>query len=124
MFEEIKYNSRTSKPLVVFSLSNTIRFPKSLLKKYNLENKQAVRVYVDNNEIKCRIGFLFLDEYDKEYLKLSKVVSGAFVSGNSIFTSIGMNPKEMDEKQIKRKFEPVMENFEGKELLVIEIPKN
>jgi len=121
MFKEIEYNKKRSKPRVIFSLSNTIRFPSSLIERFNLEDKKYVRIFVDNIEENFKIGFLFTNDKQQDSLKFSRSKSGGFISGNSLFSTLGFNPREMKQKNKERKFNSHKEKFEDNELIVIEV---
>lgn len=122
-YNEITYNVRRRKARIVFSLSNVIRFPNSLLEKYGLDKKKAVKIFVEELESSWRVAFLFLDEEADESLKLSEHSGGRFVSGSSLFATLTFDAKEMKDHGKNRVFIPTLTEHEGKNMLMVELDK-
>lgn len=112
---------RINPPRITFSLSKTIRFNKSLIDEYNLEDTKYAKIYFEEGDEEFRVAFQFLEEREDNSLLLSFDESkSAFISGHSLLTAINL-----DVTKIKnRVFEPKVEDMNKIKVLVIEIKKD
>ena len=116
----IEVNKRTRPARVVVTLSKAIRFNSSSIKDFKWQKVKYIKLIAKKEPDKNIIGFIPFETKEDSALTFSPSKSGgAFISGNSLFTALNIDPTKLKE----RKFKPHSEKYEEKDILVIEIPK-
>ena len=110
---------RGNEELISILSNKTIRFIRNAIDNHNLSDKKNIRILIDREGSKFNVGFLFLDSKGDNTLKLSHQKNGsAFISGSSLLSTLKLKPEE-----IKKKYAPDIQTYDGNKLLVIEIKK-